>query len=154
MSSFLSGFFASGIEGAAKGIGSLAKDIRAAITGEAPIDSETQLKLEQIAVQLEEVSQQLPMAVNQTMQAEAKSEHWAQWFWRPFWGMLSAVAFAFVCGLCCFLGYKAVVGGEPELLASIPILVSSFATLFAIPGAILGVTAWHRGAEKRERAKK
>jgi hypothetical protein len=31
----------------------------------------------------------------------------------------------------------------------IPQLVGAFATLFAIPGAILGVTAWHRGKEKR-----
>jgi Holin of 3TMs, for gene-transfer release len=153
MSNFMADFFSSGIEGAAKGIGSLAKDLRSAITGEAPIDSETQLKLEQIAVQLEQVEQQLPLAVNQTMQAEAKSEHWPQYSWRPFWGFISGLAFAFVVGLCCYLGYQAVGGGQPEALAMIPQLVSSFAALFAIPGAILGVSAWHRGKEKIERIK-
>lgn len=29
-------------------------------------------------------------AVNQTMQAEAKSEHWAQWLWRPVIGFTFA----------------------------------------------------------------
>ena len=153
MSNFLSDFFSSGIEGAAKGIGSLAKDIRSAITGEAPIDAETMVKLENIAVRLEEIEQQLPMAVNQTMQAEANSEHWPQYSWRPFWGFASGLAFVCVAGLCCYLAYSAVVDGKAELLTSIPVLVSAFATLFAIPGAILGVTAWHRGAEKRERNK-
>lgn len=152
MSNFLGDFFASGIEGAAKGIGSLAKDLRSAITGEAPIDSETQLKLEQIAVKLEQIEQQLPIAVNQTMQAEANSEHWPQYSWRPFWGFSSGIAFSFVVGLCCLLGWEAVAGGKPEALSMIPQLVSAFAALFAIPGAILGVSAWHRGAEKRERA--
>ena len=131
MSSFLSEFFASGIEGAAKGIGSLAKDVRAAITGAEALDSQTQLKLESIGLELESVAQQLPMAVNQTMQAESKSEHWPQYTWRPFWGFISAIAFGFVVGLCCFLGYKAVIGGDPSALTMIPQLVSAFAALFA-----------------------
>lgn len=28
--------------------------------------------------------------VNATMQAESKSEHWIQWFWRPFVGLIFA----------------------------------------------------------------
>lgn len=149
MSNFLSSFFASGVEGAAKGIGSLAKDIRTALTGEEPIGEKTRLGLEEIAVKLETIEQQLPLAVNQTMQTEAKSEHWPQYSWRPFWGFVSGIAFGFVVALCCYLGYKAVVGGEPSALAMVPQLVTAFSTLFAIPGAILGVTAWHRGKQKR-----
>ncbi len=151
--SFISDFFSSGVEGAAKGIGSLAKDLRAAITGEEAITDKSRIELAEIATKLEAIEQELPIAVNQTMQAESKSEHWPQYSWRPFWGFLSAIAFGFVTGLCCYLAFEAVLGDRPELLTSIPVLVSSFATLFAIPGAILGVTAWHRGQEKRERLK-
>lgn len=151
MGNFASDFLASGIEGAAKGIGSLAKDLRSAITGKEPVSDSTQIEIEKIAVKLEEIEQQLPMAVNQTMQTEAKSEHWPQYSWRPFWGFVSGGAFGFVVGLCCYLGFKAVIGGNPQALAMVPQLVTAFSTLFAIPGAILGVTAWHRGKEKRER---
>lgn len=154
MSNFLGDFFSSGIEGAAKGIGSLAKDLRSAITGEEPVGQETQIAIERIAVELEQIEQQLPMAVNQTMQAEASSEHWPQYSWRPFWGFVSGAAFGFVVWLCCYLGFKAVIGGKPEALAMVPQLVTAFSTLFAVPGAILGVTAWHRGKEKRERLNK
>lgn len=68
-------------------------------------------------------------AVNQTMQAEAKSEHWAQWLWRPFNG--------FMFGITLFWNY--VINETP---ADIPQFV-----LMAW-AAVLGVTAWHRGKEK------
>lgn len=150
MGNFLTEFFSSGIEGAAKGIGSLAKDIRTAITGTEAISDQSRIQLTEIAAKLEEVEQQLPIAVNQTMQAESKSEHWPQYSWRPFWGFVSGLAFLFVVVLCCFLGYSAVIGKNPEALRMVPDLVTAFSTLFMIPGAILGVTAWHRGALKRD----
>ena len=89
-------------------------------------------------------------AVNATMQVEGKSEKWPQYWWRPYWGFASGTAFLAVCILVCILAYQAVLGGKPEALAMIPQLVGAFATLFAIPGAILGVASWHRGMEKRE----
>lgn len=146
---FWDSFLGSGIEGAAKGVGTLAKNLREAITGEEIQTDETRYKLEEIASNLELGEQALANAVNVTMQAEAKSEHWPQWSWRPFWGFSSALAFICVAGLCCLLAYTAVVGGKPEAMAMIPQLVGAFTGLFAIPGAILGVTAWHRGKEKR-----
>ena len=146
---FWDNFLGSGIEGAAKGVGTLATKLREAITGEEIQSDETRYKLEEIAKELEQGEQALATAVNVTMQAEAKSEHWPQWSWRPFWGFASALAFLFVAGLCCVLAYKSVMGGTPEAMAMIPQLVGSFSALFAIPGAILGVTAWHRGKEKR-----
>lgn len=91
-------------------------------------------------------------AVNATMQVEGKSEKWPQYGWRPYWGFASGTAFLAVCVLVCILAYQAVLGGKPEALAMIPQLVGAFATLFAIPGAILGVASWHRGMEKRETA--
>lgn len=149
MSNFLTDFFGSGVEGAAKGIGTLAKDIRTAITGKEAVSDSTRVELEGIALKLEEVEQELPKAVNQTMQAEASSERWPQYSWRPYWGFISGTAFGFVVVLCCILGYNAVIDKNTEALRMIPELVTAFATLFAIPGAILGVTAWHRGKAKR-----
>src|SRR3990167_10563882 len=45
-----------------------------------------QLKLIELAQREEEFFARQIEAVNATMQAEAKSEHWAQWLWRPFNG--------------------------------------------------------------------
>lgn len=88
--------------------------------------------------------------VNATMRAESTSEHWAQWMWRPFWGFASGLAFAVVSVLCCWLAYQAVMTGDMVAIGMIPQLVGSFATLFAIPGAILGVASWWRGKQKVE----
>ena len=91
-------------------------------------------------------------AVNATMQAESKSEHWAQWLWRPFNG------FAF--GITLFCNYAIPVIVNSLIL---PFLSSPHTPLVAgtIPpealmawGAILGVTAWHRGAMQVEQAKR
>jgi hypothetical protein len=90
-------------------------------------------------------------SVNATMRAEAKSEHWWTSGWRPYWGFVSGTAFLFVCLLVCVLAYQAVLGGHPEAMAMIPQVIGAFAALFAIPGAILGVTAWHRGKMQRGR---
>jgi len=88
--------------------------------------------------------------VNATMQAEAKSEHWAQWGWRPFWGFASGAAFFAVAVLVCLLAYRAVIGGDPKAMAMIPSLLGNFPLLFATPAAILGVSAYHRGKQQRE----
>lgn len=107
---------------------------------------EISLESIQCAVQAESSRIQ---AVNLTMRAEAGAEHWPQYSWRPYWGFVSATAFLVVCVFVCILGYQAVIGGKPEALSMIPQLVTSMAALFAIPGAILGVTAWHRGKAQR-----
>ncbi len=89
--------------------------------------------------------------VNSTMQAEAYSEKWPQYSWRPFWGFTSALAFIGFVYFILFLAYKAIHQGETSALNMIPTIITSMTGLFAIPGAILGITAWHRGKEKRER---
>ena len=91
-------------------------------------------------------------SVNKTMREEGKSDKWWTSAWRPYWGFISGTAFLFVCVLVCILAYKAVLGGKPDAMAAIPQLIGAFAALFAIPGAILGVTAWHRGQLQRVRA--
>jgi hypothetical protein len=90
--------------------------------------------------------------INRTMRAEANSEHWPQFSWRPYWGFSSGTAFIVVTVFVCVLAYEAVMGGKPESMAMIPQLIGAMAALFAIPGTILGVTAWHRGQMQRARA--
>ena len=88
-------------------------------------------------------------SVNDTMQVESKSDNWWTSGWRPYWGFVSGTAFLFVCILVCYLMYQAVINNRPEMMALIPPVITAFTTLFAIPGAILGVTAWHRGKMQR-----
>lgn len=136
-------FLSSGIEGAAKGIGSLAKDLRTAITGESVIPPELSVKLKEIAANLEEGENKVEIAalqyVNQTMQAEAKSEHWMQWSWRPFVGFIFGIT---------FIGVYFIL---PLAKITPPVIP---ANAWLMIGAVLGVASWHRGAEKRERMKK
>lgn len=72
--------------------------------------------------------------VNATMQSEAKSEHWPQWSWRPYNG--------FLYGTTIFCVYFVLP------LADIAVPSVPF-EIWAGWGSILGVAAWHRGAQKR-----
>ena len=85
---------------------------------------------------------------NKNMRSETKPERWPQYSWRPFIGFCTGISFVLVSGLCCTLAFDAVKSGSFECLAIVPQMVGSFSALFAIPGAILGVSAWHRGKEK------
>jgi len=117
---------------------------------------ELRIKFQEQATQLElglerEYTERLAI-VNQTMQAEAKSEHWPQWIWRPLWGIISAVAFLVVCIFVCYLGYRAISGKDPQAIGMIPLLIGAFTTLFGIPGAILGIAAWGRNKLKERKS--
>ncbi len=103
------------------------------------------LKEIELSSQLVQANSDRIESVNKTMRVESKSEHWMQWAWRPFNGFLFAITL--------FANY-----GLPSMFNS---LISPFLetriTLSAgtIPpealmawGAVLGVTAWHRGKEK------
>ncbi len=92
------------------------------------------------------------LATNQTMQSEAASDKWWVSGWRPYWGFISGTAFLVLVIFVCWLAFEAIAKGKAEALTMIPQLISAFAALFAIPGAILGVASWHRGKEKRVKA--
>lgn len=114
---------------------------------------ELRVKLEELAIEREKQLLDLERArleadavrqrtVNETMRAEARSEWWFQAAWRPLWGALSALAFFVQAGAVAWL---IVSGGDPKLVESL----GSLASFWWVAGAILGVTAWHRGVEKR-----
>ncbi len=110
------------------------------------------LEAERLAIEELQANKSVIESVNKTMQAEANAKWWWSAFWRPLWGVISAVAFGAVTIFFCYLAYKSVVAGDTEALALMPQLISTFAMLFGIPGAILGVTAWHRGKMQRIQA--
>lgn len=81
-------------------------------------------------VDLEAINAQNIAAVNTTMQAEAKSEHWPVYSWRPFNGFLFGVTIFgvyFLLPLC-----KVPVPTVPEFV-------------WMAWGGILGVASWFRG---------
>lgn len=69
-------------------------------------------------------------SVNQTMQAEAKSDHWPTYAWRPFVGFCFGIA---------WLGDYLVLP-----LAKVPVPVVPPEAWLAI-GGVLGVASWFRG---------
>lgn len=89
-------------------------------------------------------------AVNATMQEEAKNKRGD---WREFWGYASGVAFVItVVGVLGLLA-EAIIGGHPEMVGQVPLVITAMTGLFAISGAVLGVNAWHGGKADVETAK-
>ena len=76
-------------------------------------------------------------AVNETMRAESRSEHWAQWGWRPYVGF---------CFGTSWIGTYFVLP-----LAGLPVPLIPTEAWLAI-GAVLGVASWWRGKQKAEGA--
>ena len=82
--------------------------------------------------------------VNATMRVEAGSGDLWQRRWRPFWGFLTAIAF--------FLQILVMVYTIIFKAAQAPGIIVALASLdifWAVPLTILGVSAYHRGKEKR-----
>ncbi len=132
------------------GSGMLVHGIMRAVTGddpETPIEEvaqkiandpklalELQTKVMDHEVRMAEIDAKKMATVNQTMQAEAKSEHWAQWSWRPFNGFLFGISIVAIYFVLPLVGKNV-----PEVPQWIWIGW----------GTILGVTTWDRGKEKR-----
>jgi len=76
-----------GVEGLLKGAGSLAKDIRTAITGETTLTSEARASLDGKLIELETVLAQLKVKTDELRHniiiAETKSQSWMARNWRP-----------------------------------------------------------------------
>jgi len=83
-------------------------------------------------------------SVNATMRQEAISGDPWQRRWRPFWGYITGVAF-FMQMLVIFY---AVIWKTTSAVAIITSM-SSLSVFWAVPLAVLGVSAYQRGKEKR-----
>jgi len=95
-----------------------------------------EIALERVKIEVEKELTQIRQ-VNETMRAEAKSEHWPQYSWRPFNGFMYAMAV-----VCIYFALP--LAGKP--IPSVPEWV------WLGWGAILGVTTWDRGKQKRAMA--
>lgn len=123
----------------------------------AQYELDNKLELQKLQVQVEvttlqEESKRIE-SVNSTMRVEAVAEKWWVSGWRPYWGFISGTAFLVCCVLICVVAWIAVVMKDATALASIPLIIGAFATLFAIPGAILGIASYKRGDMQIEQAK-
>lgn len=96
---------------------------------------------------------QVIQTVNQTMQAESKSEHWLQWSWRPLNGYALALGSFAAVLFTLWACYQAVILKDANALLALPAIVTSITMVLAIPGAVCGVTAWHRGMKQIEQIK-
>lgn len=125
-------------QGAVKGFGEAIKDAVSAFKA----DPTQVAQLEQAVVLASlQVQTSVIQAVNQTMQVEAKSEHWMQWSWRPTFGFTGAsILINNYILVPYFVKYGVVI---------IPVPMEVWMMLMAV----LGVAAWTRGQEKIEQVK-
>ena len=87
-------------------------------------------------------------AVNTTMQAEvtnSANETWYQKGWRPANGFVVALGSLFATVAVCWLFYVSIKTNNANALAAIPGVTFAVASILAVPGAAVGITAWHRG---------
>jgi holin (3TMs family) len=135
------------------GSGTLVHSLMRAVTGDGPetpidavaakieADPKLFIELQRLSMDHEarmaEVEAKKLATVNATMQVESKSEHWPQWMWRPFNGFLFGLAIVAIYFVLPLAG---------KTLPAVP------PSIWIGWGAILGVTTWDRGKEKRAAA--
>ncbi len=83
-------------------------------------------------------------SVNATMRQEAVSGDVWQRRWRPFWGYISGVAF-----FMQILAIIYVMIANPATAAAIIASIASLQVFWSVPLAVLGISAYQRGREKR-----
>ena len=84
--------------------------------------------------------------VNKTMQAEAASEHWPSYSWRPAIGFSFALL-ALIGGLTAAIAYIGVMfyNVKPEVLNYLPAMLAAEAAIMTTMAPVLGVASWFRG---------
>lgn len=111
---------------------------------------EQQAQIAQIAADVEKTEiaadQANTAAINQTIQVEAKSDHWPTYSWRPFvgfcFGLLGLLAGLTVAG--AYIGVMAF-RVNPAILAQIPGMLGSEAAVMATMAPVLGIASYFRG---------
>jgi len=114
--------------------------------------ADIKLKMQQFVADEVKADASIVQAVNATMQAEAKSDKWYVSGWRPYWGFISGTVYG-VVGLVLSAAIIKLAWSNPDkLFTQLPMIIGAFATYFSIAGAVLGITAWHRGKKQRVQA--
>ena len=121
------------------GIGTLAKDIRQAITGDLP--AEKQAEVTQKLLELENQAMQAQTAINLE---EAKSEHLFVSGWRPFIGWVCGFAFAYAAIGDPFMTWCAIMLGSTVTFPALDTTITMQVLL-----GILGLGAY-RSYDKKQ----
>jgi hypothetical protein len=97
------------------------------------------------AVDFERLAVQNAADINATMRAEATSEHWPTYGWRPAIGF--AVAFVLIASALVVLAAYAgaMWSGNAKPLEYLPGMLAAMAGLVAVASPILGIASWFRG---------
>jgi hypothetical protein len=126
--SVLSDLSSGAVGGLLGGIGSLAKDIRQAITGDLP--TEKKAEINQKILELELAATQAQTLINLE---EAKSEHIFVSGWRPFVGWVGGFALAYVSILEPFMSWLARLNGSTVIFPTIDTTIT-MQILFGVLG--------------------
>jgi len=126
--SVLSDLSSGAVGGLLGGIGSLAKDIRQAITGDLP--AEKQAEINQKILELELAATQAQTLINLE---ESKSENIFVSGWRPFVGWVGGFALAYVSILEPFMSWLARLNGSTVIFPTIDTTIT-MQILFGILG--------------------
>lgn len=139
-----------GIGGLIAGIGSAAKDIRAAITGKSVIDPDKQAEIELKLLELEnkakETETSVALAQAEINKVEAASTNPFVSGWRPFLGWVLSVCAGvyflprFVLGMSAWtvLAFKVITSNPADGLPVLPDM--GFGDLLSLLGGILGLS--------------
>ena len=142
-----SAFGGKGDEGPDELAAMIAADPQAAIKLR-EIESNNKVELEKLIIQgrANELAHETAQveAVNATMRQEAVSGDAWQRRWRPFWGYISGVAF-----FIQILAIIYVMIWVPLQAVAIIGAIASLQVFWGVPLAVLGVSAYQRGKEKR-----
>lgn len=114
-------------------------------------DIEAKVQIAQITAAAQQVE-----SVNKTMQSEAENsdkENWWQKGWRPLNGYVVGLASGFAVMFICYLCYLGVIAHDVGALGAIPAVAMAITGILAVPGAAVGITAWHRGVGQVEQIK-
>lgn len=90
--------------------------------------------------------------INETIREELRNsanEEWYQKAWRPANGFCVAIGSFVAVVYSCYLFYLAIVMKDITALNAVPALATSIGLILAVPGAAVGITAWHRGKRQR-----
>lgn len=134
--SVISDIFAGGATGIFAGIKGLIGAFKADPTVQAQLAAEVARAEMETDAKLVAAEAAIIASVNATMQAEARSEHWAQWAWRPTVGFTFA---AVIINNYVLYGYLAPLGVVKLVIPD---------QVWLAFGAVLGVAAWVRGRDR------
>lgn len=120
-------------------------EVEAALANATP---EQLLALKQVDLEFERSAERNAAEVNATMRAEAQSERWPAYSWRPAIGFAVALLVT-LTGLTVFVAYLAAMWfGKADPLTHLPSMIGAMAGLVAMVSPILGIASWFRGKQK------